>query len=282
MSRKWIMATCCLVLSLAMLSGAPAAAQAKAKKEGETTESTVKNGWVDGKYYENGKRARGWKVLGKGVYYFKKDGSFVTGIGHKGKYYYYFTEKGVLLQKTKTINGTTYYINSKNHLEVYSVGGKYYRPSGERMNAADTLDFITFQRAKKAVAEQTKPSMSSAAKLKACFKWVQARGYHKRRSWKMTKDWPARYANDHFLSNGGCCRSDGCAMAYLARAIGYTDVYVCMDGVTERAHCWAEVNGRVYDPLFASRSFSRYYGSTYKVSRLHRSNATRVAVGYEP
>ena len=246
------------------------------------TNDVVKNGWYDGKYYENGKRVKGWKVLDGESYYFKKDGSCVTGIGRKGKYYYYFTNKGTLLRKTKTINGTTYYINSKLHLEAYSVGDQYYRPSGEQMDDADALDFVTFLRAKKTVAELIKPSMTSAAKLKACFMWVHKRGYRKHRSWKLTRDWPARYANDHFLGKGGCCRSDGSAFAYLARALGYTKVYVCMDGVTERAHCWAEVNGKVYDPLFASRKFSKYYGSSYKTARLHKKNATPVAVGYVP
>ncbi len=35
------------------------------------------------------------------------------------------------------------------------------------------------------------------------------------------KDWPATFANDHFLHHNGDCVSDAGAFAYLAKAIGY-------------------------------------------------------------
>ena len=244
--------------------------------------AAVRNGWHEGKYYENGKRARGWKTRKGKTYYFKKDGSCTVGIGHIKKDYYLFSAQGVLIRDTKTIEGTTYYINSRHHLEVYSKGNQYFRASGEEMDKMDVLDFVTFLRAKKIASQLTKPSMSSAAKLKKCFQWVRSHGYHMRRRWKWRKNWPALYANDHFQSNGGCCRSDGSAFAYLARALGYTNVYVCTDGVSQLAHCWTEINGKVYDPLFVERRFSKYYGASYKTCGLHKSNATPVAIGYEP
>lgn len=74
------------------------------------------------------------------------------------------------------------------------------------------------------------------------------------------------FANDHFLHHNGDCVSDAGAFAYLAKAIGYKNVYVCADAVqsNNNAHAWCEINGYVYDPLFAeAKSYSKYYGATY-------------------
>ena len=46
----------------------------------------------------------------------------------------------------------------------------------------------------------------------------------------------------------------------------YKNVYVCADAVqsNNNAHAWCEINGYVYDPLFAeAKSYSKYYGATY-------------------
>lgn len=62
------------------------------------------------------------------------------------------------------------------------------------------------------------------------------------------------------------------AFAYLAKAIGYTNIYVCTDsdGTWGLAHSWAEINGLVYDPLFAeAKNYNKYYGAPYGVYELH-------------
>lgn len=79
------------------------------------------------------------------------------------------------------------------------------------------------------------------------------------------------YANDHFKRTGGDCHADGCAFAYLARAIGYKDVYACLDVGPKgtNGHCWTEIGGKVYDPLFAqAKSFSKNYDVPYGVYKL--------------
>ena len=42
------------------------------------------------------------------------------------------------------------------------------------------------------------------------------------------------------------------------------------DGTYGLAHSWAEINGLVYDPLFAeAKDYNKYYGAPYGVYELH-------------
>lgn len=92
------------------------------------------------------------------------------------------------------------------------------------------------------------------------------------RKFENTPGWPALYANDHFIRGRGNCHADASAFAYLAKALGYTNVYVCTDadGTTwDTPHSWTEINGLVYDPLFAeAKNYSRYYGVSYRTYEL--------------
>ena len=88
--------------------------------------------------------------------------------------------------------------------------------------------------------------------------------------------WYAVQANDHFERGCGDCIADASAFAYLAKALGYKNVYICADGSRrdDNSHAWTEINGRVYDPLFAeAKSYSRYYGlprRSYELSAVLR------------
>ena len=133
--------------------------------------------------------------------------------------------------------------------------------------------------AKKIVSKITNSGMSSSQKLKACFDWVISKPYVTRRTFVNTPGWPAVFANDHFVLGGGNCHSDAAAFAYLAKALGYKNVYVCTDSskAGSSAHSWAEVNGLVYDPLFAeAKNYSRYYGASY--SRYELSPILHIAI----
>ena len=63
--------------------------------------------------------------------------------------------------------------------------------------------------------------------------------------------------------------------ALLAHECGYT-TYVCDDG----GHAWTEINGRVFDTLFAERrnrrEYKKYYNSSYKAARLHRAHKLKI------
>ena len=81
------------------------------------------------------------------------------------------------------------------------------------------------------------------------------------------------FANDHFERGNGCCVSDACAFAFLAKECGYKNVYVCDD----TGHAWAEIDGYVYDPLFAeSKNFNNNYKATYSVYILHPVNRKSI------
>ena len=122
------------------------------------------------------------------------------------------------------------------------------------MNSTKAVEFRAYQNARKVVAQNTRKSMSKSQKLETCFRWVMKRYY---RTWRRFsqggKAWYAVNANDHFERGCGDCIADASAFAYLAKALGYKNVYVCTDGYRndENSHGWTEINGRVYDPLFA-------------------------------
>ena len=211
----------------------------------------VKRGWVilkNGKkrYYRNGKRLLGFQKIGKNYFYFNKNG---------------------IMQVNKTIpNGTkgyTYYTNRKGHVYAKTKGSKYFNANGSRMSDKQLAEFLS----KQIAARITTPGMSKEQKLQTCFNWVIKKYYYIwRRFDQGGQDWPAVFANDHFLYGKGDCLSDAGAFAYLAKAIGYKNVYVCADArqSNNNAHSWAEINGLVYDPLFAeAKSYSKYYGCTY-------------------
>ena len=146
-------------------------------------------------------------------------------------------------------------------------GNLYYDGDGKKLSDVKVQDIETLERAKKIAAEITNSSMSKSQKLQTCFNWVIKGYYNIWRDFDQGgKDWPATFANDHFLHHNGDCVSDAGAFAYLAKAIGYKNVYVCADAVqsNNNAHAWCEINGYVYDPLFAeAKSYSKYYGATY-------------------
>jgi glucan-binding YG repeat protein len=245
---------------------------------------------IDGKRYyfqEKGKLGvigsslKGLNEINGKYYYFKASGEVVTGTKKIDKKWYFFNKKGVRQSKTVKEDGVTYYINSKGCLEAYKDGKNYYKPNGKEMTKYEKDDYTTLQTARSIVSEITTSKMTKKQKLKVCFAWVMKKPYVMRRKFTGAKGWPALYANDHFKRGGGDCHADASALAYLARAIGYTDVYVCIDANDyriARSHSWAQINGYVYDPLFAqSKSYSKYYGAIKK----YAMGKERVAVGYE-
>lgn len=224
-------------------------------QEPEEPDNPEISGWVtetvNGKkqirYYEKGKYLTGLRKIKKKFYYFNKNGIKQTGTVKDGKWVYYLNDSGVLIVRKK--------------------GDHYFYSNGKKMSYGDEQDFITQLRAKKIVAKITTKKMSEKQKLKKCFKWVLKHPYIRRRKFNSRISyWPAQNANDIFVSGGGDCHADGAAMAYLAAALGYKKVYVCRDTASKQVqgHCWAEINNRVYDPVFAEdRGFSRFYAVPY-------------------
>lgn len=265
--------------------------------EGETdstisaSKSAVKNGWyiygAKKRYYKNGKYLTGMRKIHGDIYYFNPKGFMRTGwiiynnkkyyFGSNGKRYsgvkkingkyYYFSDKGVLRRTTVTEGKNTYYCTEHGVLEAQKIGGNYYYANGKKMDSAKAYEYETLLRARSVVAEITNANMSKSQKFETCFNWVIKHYYATRRVFMNQTAWPALYANDYLIpSGGGNCFSDGCAFAYLAKALGYKNVYVCVDTdeLGDSGHCWAEIDGLVYDPLFAeAKNYYEYYGATY-------------------
>lgn len=233
---------------------------------------------VNGKYYSlkaDGSVRKGWQKFSYGTSYFGSDGALRKGVQVIGKKTYLFSDRGILLTGTQKKGNTTYYLTDRGSMEAKKVTrgsvNTYYDSEGKKMSAVKAQDFETLQTAKGIVKQITNSGMSQEQKLKTCFDWVIKKPYVTRRTFSNFDGWPAVYANDHFLLGGGNCQSDAAAFAYMAKAMGYTEVYVCVDsdGTRGLGHSWAEINGRVFDPLFAeAKNYNRYYNTTYSTYEL--------------
>lgn len=215
---------------------------------------------------------KGWYTTRKGKKKYYRNKNCLTGLQKIRKNYYYFDDRGIMQTGTIKVKKTTYYLDEKGVLEAYQKKSNYYHANGKKMSKTESLDFRTLQTAKSIVRKITNPHMSQEQKLKKCFDWVISKPYITRRTFSNTAGWPAVYANDHFLLGGGNCFADAAAFAYLAKALGYKKVYVCVDcdGSGGRGHSWTEINGLAYDPLFAeAKSYSANYGVPYGTYILH-------------
>lgn len=270
--KKWIAAAAalCMLLTLqsSILPGYCAYAAQPAAPQDGTLKEAPSQPPEDGQPAEEPRN--GWyKENGRKQYYI--DGQAAVGNVKIGKSYYYFNAEGILQTGKVRAGKTTYYLTDKGTVEAYKTGTVWFYANGRKMGKVAKNDFITLERAKNIAAKITKPKMTKKEKLETCFKWVIKKHYRMRRPFKNKKGWPAVYANDHFKGGGGDCHSDAAAFGYLAKAIGYKKVYICCDSKQDtRGHSWTEINGKVYDPLFAeSKSYKKNYGVKYGVYRLH-------------
>ena len=213
---------------------------------------TVKEGahWetVGGRqrYIYHGAPLKGYQRIGKYYYVFDSDGNMQTGMVQKG--------------------GTVYFIKEKNgRITQYRTGTMYYNADGSPRDFSLGYDIEAYYYGKQAAQRVTNSSMSQEQKLFACFSWAAAFPYLDTHEFVYQANWVPLFAFDCFLGQGGPCYSNAAAFAYMAKAIGYKNVYVCLDTATDadNAHCWAEVEGLCYDPLFYRVKGSRYYALPY-------------------
>lgn len=212
--------------------------------------------------------------------------------------------KGVLRTGMQTINGNKYYYNTSGVLQkngivgsdkdgwyyadkngkidfLYSNGitqnGKDWNVMSGKATKVKTKSDKTLFRALKVVAKVTDKSMSKSQKLKACFNYTKNayKELNPRIPHYHGSDWPIIYANDMFVDGAGNCFSYGAAFAYMAKAIGYKNVYCCNSG----GHGWAEVDGLVYDPEWSRHHAKDYYALNYNTTKDPNYKAA-IASGY--
>ncbi len=246
--------------------------------------------------YVKGKVYTGFYMSKAKKMYRAKKGArtLVTGILEAGTKYY-----GSNAQKTRKLPKQTLYVKGKLYSgyyldpdnKMYSVkkgactlantalnaGTKYYSHNAKRtrtlpqmtvyiygkaMKGMSPESLATLQRAQAVVASITDEGMAKEEKLRACFEFVKTyQGGWPRVPHYKGMDWPVVYANDMFVNDGkGNCFSYAAAFAYMAKALGYEEVYACHSG----GHGWAEIGGLIYDP--ERNKFDpgfHYYGVSY-------------------
>ncbi len=256
--------------------------------------SKVQTGYTGVADYKN---ANGWWYIKKGKVDF-----FYTGVGSNKNGTWYVT-KGKVTSKAGAFetaaDGTVYYYNNEGKKSTgwAEINGSYYyfdRSTGAmqtnttvdnikldgdgfaKASADDITRIQTMIKARDVYLSLVSSGDSQSAQLKKCFDWVLKHPYKRYRRLPEAKQqsdvWYCIYANDEFDKGSGCCASEASAFAFLAHECGYT-AYICDD----TSHTWVEINGKVYDTLFAeSKSYSRYYGSTYATAKLYCANKMKI------
>ncbi len=236
------------------------------------------------KYYLNGKPAEGTFTV-NGNKYRLSGGLFRSGLQTiDGKKYYYDSTGNVRKNGIVGSKNDGYYYADKNgvinmnYVNGVTYNGESWIVSNGKAKKATTKSEIVLYRAAKEVAKATNTSMTKAEKLKACFDYCKKtyNEFNPRIPHYTGMDWPIVYANDMFVGKGGNCFSYAAAFAYMAKAIGYTEVYCCNSG----GHGWAEIDGKIYDPEWSRHhSNSTYFGLDYnKIKNPNYKGA--IAAGY--
>ncbi|MCR4595039.1 MAG: hypothetical protein K5761_08290 [Clostridiales bacterium] len=244
---------------------------------------------VDGTKYsfKEGKLCDGYVVINGKTYYYDKNGNVLKNqvVGNKKDGYCYAGKDGVITYKfngiAKNDKGYWYCKNSKVDLtyrNAVTYDGKDWIVEEGKATEVKTEKQRTYFRAFKEIAKCTNSSMTKQEKLKAAFTYVQ--GAYTEKNPRVPhyhgNGWVELYANDMFVRRTGNCCSYGAAFAYMAKAIGYKNVYACNSG----GHGWAEVEGKVYDPEWGRHKKDKsYFGLDYDTCKNPAYKAA-ISAGY--
>lgn len=210
---------------------------------------------------------KGWYTLKNGKKRYYRKSKYIKGLRKLGSYKYFFSMKnGVMATSDVIYKGCTYFVDSKGHITAWRKGDVYYNPNGSRMNKNEFEVCRAELNARKVIRQVTNDKMTLDEKRLACFQWaMHNKQYRNFRKFIDGGDvWYAVNANDYFERSAGNCLASASSFAYLAKELGYKNVFVCADGPkSEQAHVWTEIDGLVYDPLFANSRIEWYYRVKY-------------------
>lgn len=208
----------------------------------------------------------GWYKYNGNKYYFNSKGQKCTEFTKIGDYKYYFNSKGIMQTGWLKLNNKYYYLDrhSGKRITGKTVDSIVIAKDGTVQKTDYNVRKIdTMITAHDIVKQVTNPSDSIETKRLKCFKWVFQFPYHRFRQLEPIyhqDGWEITFANDIFKYRSGCCVSESAAVAFLFHECGYDTVYVCHD----TSHAWVELNGRLYDPLFAeAKSFNDNYNAPF-------------------
>ena len=229
----------------------------------------------------------GWQQMGKGTgntfgenqekhwSYFGGKGWLQTGWkyltksdGEKTPHWSYFGRNGWLrtgLQSMGTSSNPDG--NNKQHLSYFGENGwlvvnkiftfnkkRYMADAKGWATSVNTEDEKILLKAKKFIENVTDSKLSKEEKFKKCYNYIQAKSVFKS-PWiphYRGNDWPQKYADNYFDTMSGNCFSYAAALGYVARAMGYENVYCC----NGKTHGWVEINGLIYDTSKGYRGIS--------------------------
>lgn len=214
-------------------------------------------------YFDNaGKKLKGLQSIGKKSYLFNNSGIQLTGWQKIGKKFYFFRnadgKKGYMV-KNSTVNG----------IKLTSSGvAKVSDPAAKR-KVKLMCDYNQW------VQEITKKTQTKEQKLKTCFDYLRGSMRYRFVS-KMRRNDPYWYiwaAEKAYKNPRIDCYPISAAFAFMANAIGYTDIYVCSSGI----HGWTEINGKYYDPSLSRANLKSYRMYAATLSQSYRSVRYYVA-----
>ncbi len=272
---------CVAVVLLALSYTAPCKVYAKdagAKKEGAVIRI--------GNHKKTVETLKGSFVKKKGNHYFKNQkGKLIKSrFFAKGGNIYYSDSKGVISFGGRKIKGHYYFFDRKSGKMIYNGKADNINITKEGI-AKETKQNVSrinaYLEAQKVVQAVSKPSDSRSKKLYKSYLWMKKFPYRQYRSMQAAKkkypdDWDVVFANDIFKKHKGCCASESCAFAYIAKTCGYEKVTICSDR-GRLIHVWVDIDGRLYDPLFAeSRGFKKNYNAKYTDYRKHPACKKRL------
>ncbi len=200
---------------------------------------------------------------------------YVEGAVYNGYYFgsdnrMYLLSNGTYTPVDTALSMGTAYYSSKDNMIQTLPSDKVYM-DGKALESLSPRGIAAFQKARAIVQSVSGPADSKADKLYKCYLWIKRCPYIQfRTTLDAIKadpvDWDSTFANDIFDKGSGCCASLACAFAYMAKACGYEKVTICSDS----EHAWVDIEGRLYDPLFArDRNFSLNYNAAYTDYRVH-------------
>lgn len=183
----------------------------------------------------------------------------VTGWAKYKKDFYYFGRTNGKMAKKCTVDGI-----------------KLDKAGKAKQTDLSVAKIKTMTRARKQLNELCKYTDTKQQKLRKCFDWIAKRPYKRYRFLKKIykqKGWESTFADDIFIHGDGCCVSESAALAFLLHEAGYKDVYVAHDS----EHAWVELNGKVYDALFArAKDYNKYYNLSYKNYNCHPVDKRKI------
>ena len=261
----------------------------------------------DVKYYYNGAVANGRVTVGGTSYNFS-DGKLRQGYVTIDGATYYFTSSGEMLRDclagssaegfryagkdgridyhytgiAKNSYGSWYVENGVFSFDVrkaVSLDGSDWNILDGRAVKVTTEYDETLHRALKLVDKVCDSSMSKSDKLWKMFRYIQDAyiEMNPRIPHFHGDGWEILYANDMLVNGKGNCISYGAEFAFLAKAIGYENVYACHSG----GHGWAEVEGKVYDPEWGRHhSDYDYFGISYTNNPTDVDYRGAISAGY--